>query len=441
MRIILLAVMVMFPIVSVAQISLSVTSYQGGTSLNFGRVDTTSVETCEVKIKVNSTAATPYQVRQVILEPPVNEKGTPLKDEVLFFYTVRGSNSRGSLYNTILKPLSFREDILYVSDTQGSSDSFKLIYIFDGKKLATTGHFLGRIGYILEPKEGSPQTTISTIEFDARIKLEGKISPKNLKLSTKIKEDYSKYVDFSLKCEDKKRVEIYQRVEEPLLNYKGKKLPRVLSFYISDSLRGKGEYKSPIELEEKEVLIYTSNEGSDDFKINFLLDEEKVKSIEAGLYKGRLVYRILQEGKEKLIPLNLEVDVAKLFNIKIITEELSFYNLKPGLPPQDREVTIKVESNLDVPYQVSQILTSPLTDEKGNTIPSKYFTMKEILVEGEGEVVYDQFRPLSEKEEAIFFSDDKGGPATFKIIYRLTPSLEIVAGRYSTSITYSLSER
>jgi len=435
---------IIYPFVAQATIDLSVTSFQGGQSLNFGRVDSSSVVTIELKIQITSTDTTPYQVKQILLEPIVSEKGTPLKDEVVFFYTIRGSNSRGSLYNTILKPLSFREDTLYVSDNTGNPDSFKVAYIFNGKKLTTQGYFFGRIGYVLEPKQGSPKTVIFNIEFDARLKLEAKIYlPGNtLKLSTRTKDTLSSYLKVSLKSRVGKDLNVYQILEAFPENYKGMKLPEgILKFYISESLKGKGEVLTPTILGRKELLIYRSREGSDEFKVNFLLDEGEVKNLEAGIYRGRLIYRINQDGEEKLIPVDLEIEIEKKFDINVMTQGLSFYGLRPDFPPQEREVIIRIDSNLRRPYQVSQRITGPLTDEKGNTIPFKYLLMRGELLEGKGEILYPSFEATGGKEDVIFLSDANGEPASFRIIYKLVPSLEILAGNYSTTVTYSLSER
>ena len=438
----ILAIILFFPI-SLYASSLSVRFYRGGNCIDFGKVDRDSVVTAEVRIKINSSKGSPYQVKQIICEPIRNEKGEILKDEVLYFYTVRGSNSRGALYNTIMHPLDFKESLLYVSDTEGSPDSFKIIYLFDGKKLTTSGHFLGRIAYVFEPRRGMPETFIFDVRFNVHSKFGMKIHipTGRLRLSTESKEEKIKYIEISLECTKGKRVNIYQRVEKPFMDIKGDRLPQgCVKFYISESRKG-GKYFIPSELEEKELLIYSSNEGPDRFKINFLLDEEKLKGVKAGLYRGRVVYRVLQEEKEKMIPLDLEIEIAKVFNMEIEGSNLFFSHLRPNAPPQEREVIIKIKSNLRRPYQVSQRFIGPLVNKKGEKIPFKYISIREEIVEGEGKILYPIAKPLTGKEELLFLSNSSGSPAVFKVIYCIKPSWEIPPGSYSSSITYSLSER
>lgn len=428
-----------FP-VSLYASTLSVKFYRGGNCIDFGKVDTDSVVSAEVKIKINSSRKSSYQVKQIVYQPPTNEKGELLKDEVLYFYTVRGSNSKGALYNTIMHPLNFKESLLYVSDREGSPDSFKIIYLFDGKKLTSSGHFLGRIAYVFEPHQGNPETFVFDIRFNASLKFKVDIMPKGkIRMSTSDKE--VKYVEVSLRCIKGKRIEVYQRIEEPFVDIKGERLPQgCVKFYISGSKKGV-RYLTPSLLEEKETLIYSSYEGSDKFRINFLLDKEKLKEARAGVYKGRVIYRVLQEEKEEILPLDLEIEIAKIFILEIEGGNLFFSNLKPDLPPQKREVIIKVKSNLKKPYQISQRFNSPLINKKGEKIPFKYISIREEILEGEGKVLHPTLTSLTDKEEIIFLSDSSGAPAVFKVIYCIKPSWEIPPGSYSTSITYSLSER
>lgn len=433
-----------FPFLAEASISFSVTSFHGGKYINFGEVNSRSSVTQEIKVKITNSGTTPYQIKHVLIDPIVSEKGVPLKEQVLFYYTVIGSNSQGSLYDTVLKPLGSREDILYASDSRGSSDTFKIIYLFNGSKLTSPGHYIGRLGFVLEPREGNPQTIVFTVEFNASLEFDAKVSlfGRKITLTTDSKEASSQTFTLSLKAAEGKNVRIYQKVEEFPVNEKGGYFPEgYLKFFISQSLKGKGEYRTPTILEKKELLIYASNEGSDELKITFLLDGGTLEKITAGTYRGKIIYRVEEEGLQKTIPVDFDIEVKKVFDIKVISEGLEFYDLRPQTLPQDREVVITVASNLERPYQISQRLTGPLTDQRGNTIAFKYFLMREELVEGEGEVVHPQFTPMSEKEEVVFISDAKGEPTTFRVIYRLIPSIEILAGRYSTAVTYSLSER
>ena len=419
--------------------TISVISYEGGRKLNFGNVDTDSLVSRELKITVTSSDNIPYQVKRIIIQPITSEKGSPLKEDVLSFYTVRGSNARGSLYRTIKEPMSFRDEVLYISDGQGTSDSFKLVYVFDGKKLTTPGSFYGRVGYVLEPKSGSAQTSVFDIRFNAQLEFEVQMEMlgRTLKLSTKSEQDYSGYVDFHLKSSAGRRLDIYQRPEVFPANDQGVVLAEgAIKFYIS----AKEQFQSPTVLEKAEALIYSSQEATDSFRINFMIDPEKLKNTESGIYRGKLIYRLQEKDRQKIIPLDIVVGLERVFDIKVTSEGLA-YNLKPDSLPQEKIVLIDVESNLQTAYQISQTFSRPLTDLKGNTIAAKYFSMRQELLKGAGEAMFPQFAPVESGESTIFISDNKGENASLQVIYRLTPSIDISAGNYSTSVTYSLSER
>ena len=434
---------VLLPFGALADTTISVTSFEGGRNLNFGKVDASSMLSREMEITVTSSANASYQVRQVIIQPLTAKTGETPDENVLSFYTVRGSNARGSLYKTIREPLIYNDEVLYISDSRGTSDSFKLVYFLDGKKLTASGSFYGKISFVLETKDGQSQTSVFNIEFNSRIdyNVNMEISGGSLRLNTRSESGNRGDIAFDITGSAGRKLDIYQRPEIFPVNHKGDTLPpEALKFYISGSLKGKGEYKNPIEVGNKELLIYTSAEGSDSFQVNFLLDPEKLKNTESAIYRGSITYRIRQEQKEQIIPLDIEIDVAKIFDMKITSEGLSF-NIKPGYPPQEKTVLIEIESNLDTPYQITQRMNQPLTDDQGNTIDGEYFSMRRELIEGEGEVGSDQFKPVEPGEEAIFTSGGDGGNASLRATYRLNSSPDIIAGNYTASFTYSLSEK
>ena len=67
--------------------------------------------------------------------------------------------------------------------------------------------------------------------------------------------------------------------------------------------------------------------------------------------------------------------------------------------------------------------------------------MKGELVETDrGKMVMTEFAPVEQGEAPIFFSDQKGSSAKFKMFYRLRPYATMEAGDYSSAIIYSLGE-
>ena len=141
-----------------ASLNLTVTPYEG-MSLRFGEVNSNSYINKEVKIRITSTDGVQYRLRQRLLEPVVSDKGEILNEGVLSFYTVRGTNAAGSLYQDILRSLSTRDEILYTSNRAGDSDSFVVVYSIDGKKISQRGSFRGKILYTLESIGGASSKT------------------------------------------------------------------------------------------------------------------------------------------------------------------------------------------------------------------------------------------------------------------------------------------
>ena len=425
-----------------AQASISVSSFEGGRTLNFGQVDAHSLITRELRIEAESQNTPGYQIRQVIIQPLTDDKGAPLKDDVIYFYAVRGSNAKGSLYKTIKEPLIFRDEILYISDSSGTSDTFKLVYVFDGSKLKESGSFHGKIGYILETKNGQSQTRVFNIDFDARIELAAQLNipTGRIRLSTKSEQDSSAYLDIAINANPGDKISIYQNPEPFPANYKGSLLPQEALRFSTSGSRASGEYASAAPLENREMLIYSSDYGSDNLRINFTLIRDKLNGIEAGKYHGKLLYRIREGQKEKNIPVDIEISIEKIFDMEIKGEGLVF-NIKPGYPPQEKTVLINVENNLQSPYQITQIMARPLTNEKGDAVAEEFFTMRQELLSGEGNIKNKWFSPVEAGESVIFTSEKNGEGASLGVIYRLESSSDIMAGNYSTTLTYSLSEK
>jgi len=440
---------VFFPFFSYAAFNISATPYEGGVSLRFGRVDASSLINKEVKIRVTSTEALQYQVFQRILEPFVNEKGQDLNMEAITSYTLVNSNSSGTLYQERPDILRYSDQLLYTSSSAGESDSFIVVYTIDGKKLDTPGRFMGKILYTLRPIGGGQEENVFLdvyIDASAQFQIDTVTSDRRrneLSLSTRTQKEMQGYVKFSFK-NNVGKIKVYQIIDEfPCNEYSERIDSSSLRFFTSGGKNGELFYTSPVFLERKKLLIYTSTEAEDTFFVNFLMDRERIEEQKAGIYRGKVEYLIERADYSEVFPVNLRVEVTPIFKLETIypAEGLQFKNLLPHTPPQTKEVSIIVKTNLARPYMVIQKLESPLTSEKGVEIPSQFFTMKEEIIEGEGEVKFPEFSPVPVGEIPVFFSDERGSPARIKIIYRLKPYSEIIAGNYNTMVSFSLGER
>ena len=448
-----LFIVFMFSIMNIlsaeAALNLTVTPYEGGNSLRFGSVDNTSLINKEVRIRVTSTGGIQYRLRQGLINTIVNERGEALKDNVLSFYTVRGSNATGSLYQDTPRALLPRNDIVYTSNRSGNSDSFIIVYSLNGKNLSQSGRFSGRVIYTLESLGNeSPKTFIMNIDLNASssfdVKIESVSGSNRLKIDTSSVAASKDSLRVAVNSEHYGKINIYQELDSPITSKDGKMLKEgTLKFSTSDVSSGESYYKSPANVEQKRVLVYTSSGAPESFYINFTVDRDMLGNVAAGIYRGKLIYAIQAQGVDKVIPVDVEIDIRKVFDIKVISKEgLSFFNLKPNTPPQKRVITIKVKSNMNIPYQVIQKLSNPLVDERGDVIPENLFTMRVDLDKNtKGQTKFSRFSPVKVKDSVIYTSDDNGDSAVFNIIYRLETSFDVLAGDYSTQATYSLSEK
>ena len=432
-----------------AALNLTVTPYEGGNSLRFGSVDNTSVVNKEVRVRITSAGTTQYRLRQGLINTIVNERGEALRGNVLSFYTVRGSNATGSLYQDTPRALLPRNDIIYTSNKNGNSDSFIIVYSLNGRNLSQSGHFSGRIVYTLESLGGEPpETFIMNIDLNAScnfdVKIESVSGSNRLKIDTASESTSKDSLKIVVNSEHYGKINIYQQMDSPITNKDGKILKEgVLKFFTSDVSSGESYYKSPANVEQKRVLVYVSSGAAESFYVNFVVDRDMLGNVAAGIYRGRLIYMIQAQGVDKVIPVDVEIDIRKVFDIKVTSKEgLSFFNLKPNTPPQERVVTIKVKSNMNVPYQVVQRLSNPLVDERGDVIPGNLFTMRvDLAKDTKGQTKFSDFSPVKVKDSVIYTSDANGNSAVFNIIYRLEASFDVLAGDYSTQATYSLSEK
>ncbi|MCM8774392.1 MAG: hypothetical protein NC820_06640 [Candidatus Omnitrophica bacterium] len=433
-----------------AEISISVNLFEGGQSLRFSRVDSSIVRSQEVRIRINSLEAAQYQVYQRVIEPFVNERGERLDMQALTSKTLLGSNSQGALYHTEEMSLSYGDELLYTSDTQGNSDSFRIIYTVRGNKLNASGSFLGKILYTVRQIAGREEKTyILNVYIDAseEFNIEANTSSGRdiVKLNTKSKQEMEGYLRISFKGNLNKEVKLYQVLEDLPQNELRETIDKeVIKFSVSANDESKVSYRSPTGLEKKQVLLYSSNQPEDNVYVRFFLDEEKIKSQKAGSYKSKLIYILERDGEERSFYLNLEVDVQPIFTLETILppEGMYFTNLLPTSPPQVKEVEVIVKTNLGKPYMVIQTINNPLTNEEGKEIPCNYLTMRQEIIEGSPyKVQFSEFTSLPLGDTPLIISNDKGEPIRFKVTYRLKPYSGMFAGNYSTRVNYSLAER
>ena len=433
-----------------AESGISVSTYDGGVDLNFGRVSSSTTVAKEVKIRITSNLGKQYQVFQRLEGRLVNERGVILNPSAVVFSTLRGSNSTGSLYQEEPVGLSYNDQLLYVSNPQGDSDSFFVVYTFRGERLNAYGQFLGKIVYTLRPLgEGEEKIAILNVclkaEGGVKIEIQTNQRRDTLCFSTQGSQQQG-YVQIFIKGNlENKDLKVYQQMIEGLKNEVGEELDcESLEFLPSGGVNDELAVKEKTKLIPQRALVYSSSAQEDNFFINFSLNKQKLSQEKAGLYRGKVEYTIEGEDVRQSVYLDLEVEVQPIFNLEVIfpPEGMNFAELFPHSPPQFKEVKIKVNTNLARPYVVVHSMSSPLINEKGEEVKGECFTVKEEKNQTcRGKIKFVNFTPLPVGDVPIFFSDEEGSPAEFSVIYQLKFYPRLHSGHYSTVVNYSLLER
>lgn len=147
----------------------------------------------------------------------------------------------------------------------------------------------------------------------------------------------------------------------------------------------------------------------------------------------------------KRLPIDISLEIKPIFDIEVISEstgKLYFRNLNSDSGLVEKEVVIKITTNLSRPYDVVQTLSAPLVNQSGDTIPLQFFRLKvEKSKDNPGNIIFSQYTPLSVGDMRVFTSNPGGDCSEFKIIYSLEVPRDMVGGDYFTGLNYSLVEK
>lgn len=433
-----------------ADFSLSATPFEGGSDMIYGKIDTHSGRiNKEVVVKVTSDINKRYRIIQNLLEPLTNAQGVALAENSLLVYGIRGTNIFGTLNVEQEIPARQGMSILYTSNTQGQSDSFKLVYGLVISPEQAPGSYRGRIGFILEPIDSSQSLVTVILNIFADISAEPKIKITAVDGGTILRlradSDTEASADVLVDIEGSwgGQFKLLQMLEKPLESSEGSELSeQAVNFVVRDARKGTAIIQ-PTAVSTNRQVIYTSNRNgeSESFIVRYSLDN--LSQIKAGKYRGALRYYF--EGLDSFLidRLNLEIYVPKLFDLTVIPETgglMQFRNLNPKEPPRTNDVIIKINTNIRKAYQVSQKVISEFIDKEGNIIPKENFKLKMEPLESKGQLKFPEKTEVKIGEIVLFVSDKDGSPDSFKIIYELNPGLNLKPGDYSTSIVYSILE-
>lgn len=430
-------------------VKITVRSTDGGSRLQFGRVDIPSAVNKEVQVRITSSDAQQYQVFQRLNAPLTNEKGEILQRDVIVASSLIDSNAAGSLYMQNGQTLTATDQIIYTSSPDGQSDMFTLIYEVDPEKMRMQGNFSGEILYtVRNVTNGADDRAYMDVYLDAATAFDytAEISSglDTLKLRAIQEAETPAYFSFAFE-NNLGDLKVYQEVVTVPVNQEQEPLDLETIVLSTDG----GEYgdlafQDETAMPRDRILIYASTEKSDAFYVYYHLDPEAAKRPKAGIYTGTVRYTIAHNGIEEVVDYALQVEIEPYFNIDLTYPEdgMAFTDLLPTGEPRTKQIIARVESNMFRPYMVTQKVTpGGLRNEEGDQVEESYFRVSEELIEeSTGKVAHTDFTPVQEGETTLFHSDKQGSPATFKVYYQLQPYPAMEAGNYTTGIVFSLEE-
>ena len=432
-----------------AALDLSIVPIDGGTTIRFSRGDLTQDVVRQVRVRITSDQNVQYQVFQQIANPFTNERGVQLLRPALEASILPGSNTAGTTYlSTYEQVTNMGNQLLFTSSPGGQSDSFTIVYRVNTANLTDSGSFNGRMMYTVRQISGGTQQDVQTdffIESNAELKVdvEGSNGLKMVRLSSSpVFPPEHLTVNFSGNLGG--RVKVYEEVlRYPTDDLNSELNSDILKLVTSGSSQGGDEFQSPADIPRNRTLIYNSTQLSDSFSVNYVLTSEKLMSQRAGTYRGLVRYSFDTDSVQKDFDIDLEITIAPIFEIVMDFPQgpVNYSKVLPGQEPVIKEVDVKVNTNLDKPYSVVQHLPDLLTNEKGESIPEKYFMFREDLSDGsKARVTAPDYMPLVKGDSDIFYSDPKGSPEQFKVFYRLSSYAGMRPGDYRSTMKYSLDE-
>jgi hypothetical protein len=431
-----------------ADVSLSVTPVDGSSTLRLGTVQANDNKQ-EIHIRVNSNGSR-YQVFERIAEPIMDNQGNTVNLQAVEAQTLPNSNSYGTLYLQNTSALSMGDQLLYSSSQSGQGDSFIVGYSVNQNLINAGGKFRGRMVFTVRGMgdASSDQATIDVfIETSPSLQVvvKGAHNPRRIRIkSSDTSEKSADYINISFSGNSGQEVRIYQEMEGMPQNTSAQQLSNgVLQMDAQAQTEGL-RIAGLSSLNPNRTLIYSSNKSEDNILLYFLVDADQIQKQAAGTYTGKIHYVVETDRAKQEFPIDLQCEVPPIFSINITPPVggVNFSHLLPSSPPQDKEVTITVFSNLNRPYQVLQEFQTNMTNTQGKEFNNKYFTVQVAIPVGQkGQTNLTEFSPVRTGEYPIFSSDAAGSGATFEVIYRLQGYAQMDSGDFTAPVRFSLNQK
>lgn len=347
---------------------------------------------------------------------------------------------------------------IYMSNSLGTGVSFTLVYGLEKPDSLPAGEYTLQVNFVLRAVGANSYSgQLNKVLFiDVRIperaaeKTDLEIIPVSGYRAIKLNSHKEMMKSFDLEFKFNRRPQgsfsLTQLLLDPLRSEKGVELPEnKLMFTVRESKNARA-VTTNTPLGKGRTIFYSVDSGGrvdENFLLTYSIGD--LKDVQTGLYKGKIFYYLEQAGKPSELKgsFNIELEVEPVLELELLTDrsgEISFYNIKPGEASRTSELIINIKTNIGKRYQVTQSVFQELTDPLGRKIPSEKFTMRLESINSKGTLRFSGKMPVKKGDTTLFVSDDYGSSDSFKIIYELEVPKDVIAGDYSTRITYSLIE-
>ncbi|MFC1646409.1 hypothetical protein ACFL2Y_04455 [Candidatus Omnitrophota bacterium] len=470
-----LSIVLFRPIQPCFAFSLSVEPYEGGYDLRFGKAGTQDIKIVkELTIRITTTIGKQYRVYQRLEKPLTTPDGVEIDRKNFKMYTLINSNTKGTLERIEEFPVMSSDTVLYTSDTAGDGDSFRVVYTLQPTIDQVQGSYHGRLLFILVPIDSTQDQVVETLNMYADLTNEGAIEIstesgfKTIRISSGDLDEmtFPQYptVLISVKGNLGSRYRIYQSLGDSLIHASGGErfeLSKV-TYKVTDSSSGPVTKEGDLSDLRSKALVYASDDlgSSREITIKFVPAKDFAQQ-NANIYTGVINYSLELDNIRTMVEpgyidsVDVEFDIEPVFRIvatsiptdgKIALQErsavLRFGEVSYKTGAKESKVKIKIESNLDRPYLVTQKITGALQNLEGNRIPKEFFTFELEKVEDTGgKLKLDSETAIDpDKDTTLFISNHSGDSDEFEVTYRLRVTANTRSGDYGTGISYSLSE-
>ena len=442
-----------FPREAAATFSLSVSPERGVRSIDFEQSKPgTFLRNEEVTLTVTSTLASQYTIYQTVYQPLTNDLGNTIPQENFIMFSP--STSLGTLKAQLETPVQMGQIPVYTSNAAGDSDTFVLVYNVKVPENQPGGVYHTQITFTAQTVNAqggvSPSLTTLDVRVDIRptfsVMVQNSAGGRDLNLGHLSKDRLEAQEILKIELESNSGpYRITQHLSEPLTSPEGEVMDESNFKFTSfggdnGNLTGKnGAEVMPV----SPGPLYVTDTGAGD-KIQVQYTVSPPVAQKAGIYSGMLQLKVEPSSQSTApeifnIPVKIEVDT--LFYLDVEMDEpgrVQFGTLKAKGDKRQKKARLEVYSNVGLPYQVTQIVSSQLVNEMGQTIPNEYFTYSGSDAQS-GTLSHLAPAPVTEGESVVFTSDNKGTPEKFTLDYELSLPQNPKSGNYSSRVKYSLT--